>query len=190
MKASNPQIVVVLTTVVVATLTAMCIFLYNLSIWILLAAGAASFTAGVMILALEIRRQNKKLESLYKGRKILEIGQRGYETLPKSLRRAMYAILCMLTLIAIISAVERDAIVLLIITVILANLVIFGTTRKYEIYERGIRYGMIFVEWSEIEKIDVEDGTLKLKTSRSIEIRIRDEDGGVRTVIERYWLGE
>ncbi|MDK2782343.1 MAG: hypothetical protein PWR13_1371 [Archaeoglobi archaeon] len=138
------------------------------------------------ILVFEIRRQNRKLERMDKGRKILEIKQRGIEAVPKSLRIAAILLCFILVFGIIVNAITGNEVYLPLISVLIADLVIFMSERKYEIYERGMRYGMVFVKWDEIRDVEWKNGILEIKTEKTFgSLRIRDKDGRVRDVVER-----
>jgi uncharacterized membrane protein YobD (UPF0266 family) len=193
-KELNPYLaiaIMILGSVIASVLTALYVSLYNLPIYTILALAGSLPVVGGAILGFEIHRQNKKLEKMDKGRKILEIKQRGIEILPKSLKLAMVLICCILAFGIIVNAITGNNVYLPLISVLIANLVIFASERRYEIYEKGIRYGMVFIKWDEIRDVEWDDGILEIKTGKVLGcIRIRDEDGNVKNIVEKYTNGE
>jgi uncharacterized membrane protein YobD (UPF0266 family) len=186
-KELNPSLaiaIMILGSVIASVLTALYVSLYNLPIYTILALAGSLPVVGGAILGFEIHRQNKKLEKMDKGRKILEIKQRGMETLPKSLKNAMVLICCIFAFGIIVN------VYLPLISVLIANLVILTSERRYEIYEKGIRYGMVFIKWNEIKEVEWNDGILEIKTGKVLGcIRIRDEDRKVKNIVEKYVNG-
>ena len=126
------------------------------------------------------------LEIIDKGRKILEVKQKGYETLPESTKIGVL----IFVFIVIISGMFIGLITLntlwtlypLLITLYL----IFFTERKYEIYEKGIVYEKQFIKWNEIKKIEWENGILKIKTEKIRNIMIGDKNKRIKNIIEKY----
>lgn len=179
-------IIMILATVIAAIFTALYVFLYKSSTYTLPVIAVILIGAGGAILVFEIRRQNRKLERMDKGRKILEIKQRGIEAVPKSLRIAAILLCFILVFGIIVNAITGNEVYLPLISVLIADLVIFMSERKYEIYERGMRYGMVFVKWDEIRDVEWKNGILEIKTEKTFgSLRIRDKDGRVRDVVER-----
>lgn len=99
-----------------------------------------------MILGFEIYRQNKKLEKIDKGRKILEIRQRGIEVIPRTLKYAVVFLCFLLVIGIIVNAIYENDMLIPLLAILIANLVVLTAEKRYEIYEKGIRYGMVFVE--------------------------------------------
>jgi hypothetical protein len=87
----------------------------------------------------------------------------------------------------VVNAVEGNTHLLIpLITVLICNVIVFLTPRKYEIYEKGMRYGLVFVGWDEVREIEWKNGVLKIKTGKIACIRIRDKNGNLKDVIEKY----
>ena len=182
-------VIIILVSVITTVLTALYVSLYNPPIYAILALAGILLGVGGVIFGFEIYRLNKKIEKIDKGAKILEIEQRSIENLPKSLRNAMVLVCCMLVFGIIVNAITRNEVYLPLISVLIANMVILMSKRRYEIYEKGIRHGVLFTRWNEIESIEWKDGILKIKAGKGLRkkmLRIRDDDGKIKSIIEKY----
>ena len=155
--------------------------------------GLAGIVLGLtgIIISFLIYRQQKKLKEIVKSRKILEIKQRIYEILPKSLRYAMIFVYCLLAFVIIVNVIYGNNIGFSLIPLLICYSIIFFVERRYEIYEKGIVYGMQFIKWDEIKKVKWENGILKIKAEKVIgSIMIRDENMGIKKIIEKYVKSE
>ena len=122
-----------------------------------------------------------------KGRKILEIKQRIYEILPKSLRYAMIFVCCLLAFVIIVNVIHGNNIGFSLIPLLVCYSIIFFVKRRYEIYEKGIVYGMQFIKWDEIKNIKWENGILEIKAKKIVgSIMIKDEDMKIKKIVEEY----
>jgi len=187
MSLSLVNLIFILLSIII---TVIFIALYTLHSNIIYILGLGGFLAGLglSILGFELYRQQKKLKEIDKGRKILETRQRRYEILPKSLRYAMIFVCCLLTFGIVVSVIiEHYFHILPLASVLICNLIIFLVEIRYEIYEKGILYGMQFIKWDEIKKVKWENGILKIKAEKVIgSIMIRDEDKRIKNIVEKY----
>ena len=177
--------IIVLTSMIVAVFTCLYVHFYEPPIYTLLALGGILAGVGGIIIGFEIYRQNKKLEKIDKGRKILEIEQRVIESLPRDFRYAL-AVIYIILGICIIMAITSNTFALIpLISLLIVNLVILIAPRRFEIYERGVRYGMIFVKWEDIKEVKWENGILRIKADKIVApIKIKDENWKIRKIIE------
>ena len=182
------NLIPILLIIIIITIIFITLYILHPNIIYILGLGGILAGLGLSILGFELYRQQKKLKKMNKGRKILEIKQRSYEILPKSLRYAMIFVCCLLTFGIVVSVIIGDFFHLLpLVSVLICNLVIFFVERRYEIYEKGIVYGMQFIKWDEIKKIKWENGILEIKAKKVIgSIMIRDEDKRIKKIIEKY----
>jgi uncharacterized membrane protein YobD (UPF0266 family) len=179
--------VVILTSIIVAVFTCLYVYFYKPPIYTILAlAGILAGVGGGIILGFEICRQSRRIEKMDKGKKLLVIEQRSIDTLPKDFRYALAIVYFLLVICIIVDAIISNAHqVILFISLLVVYSVIFITPRRYEIYERGVRYGMIFVKWEDIKEVKWEDGILRIKADKIVvPIKIKDENGKIRKKIE------
>ena len=89
-------------------------------------------------------------------------------------------------IICIIVAVISNVHTLIpLISLLICNVMIFIVPRRCGIYEKGIRYGMIFVKWEDIREVKWKDGILRIKADKIVApIKIKDENGKIRKIIE------
>ncbi len=183
--------VMVAVTVITAAIVAVYVYLYRPPVSTILAFAAILAVMGWSIIILEISRQNRKIEKMDKGRKILEIKRRGIDTMPESLKYAMILVCCCLGFGIVAGAATGDySTLFMLTTVLIADLIILALPRKVEIYEEGIRDGARFVKWREIERVEMKDRVLEIKPERDFrKIMLRDEDGSLKSVVEKYVRG-
>ena len=132
-------------------------------------------------------RQQKKLKEIDKGRKILEIRQKGYEIIPKSTKIGVLIFVCGVVISGILIGLINLNTFWTLYPLPITLYLIFFTERKYEIYEKGIVFGMQFIKWDEIKKVKWENGILEIKAKKVIgSIMIRDEDKRIKKIIEKY----
>jgi len=182
-------VIIILVSVITTVLTALYVSLYNPPIYAILALAGILLGVGGVIFGFEIYRLNKKIEKIDKGAKILEIEQRSIETLPRSLRYVMIVSSCLLAVAIITNAVAGNEVFIALIPILIVNVLGLVAERKYEIYEKGIRHGVLFTRWNEIESIEWKDGILKIKAGKGLRkkmLRIRDDDGKIKSIIEKY----
>ncbi len=158
--------VMVAATVITAAIVAVYVYLYRPPVSTILAFAAILAVMGWSIIILEISRQNRKIEKMDKGRKILEIKRRGIDTMPESLKYAIILVCCCLGFGIVACAATGDYSMLPLTTVLIADLIILALPRKVEIYEEGIRDGARFVKWREIERVELKDKVLEIKPER------------------------
>ena len=135
-----------MTSIIVAVFTCFYVYFYRTPVHTILAlAGLLAGVSGGIILGFEIYRQNRRIEKINKGQKIFEIAQRVIETLPRDVKYAFVIIYLILGICIIVDAITSNAYLLISISLLVVNLVILIIPRRHEIYERGVRYGMIFM---------------------------------------------
>lgn len=140
-----------------------------------------------VILAISIHKQRKEMEKLDKGKKLIEVEQRRFEILPKYLSYGLVLINLSVVMIVIMGAMEGHYSLPLLAVV--PSITVFSTPRKIEIYEKGIKHGLIFVKWNEVENFEWENGVLKIKTKKVLGgIQIKDADQKVKRIVEERIL--
>jgi len=190
-KSNLAIIVIILVTAIPGVLIGLYISLYNPPIYVILGLAGILIGAGASIFGFELYRQQKKLKETDKGRKILEIRQRGYEVLPKGLRNGMVLLCFLLAFIVVIGVIYRDYMMIpAALSILMLHLIILMTERRYEIYEKGIVYGMQFIKWDEIKEIERKNELLEIKTEKVLGcIRVKDEDKRIKSIVEKYVNG-
>jgi hypothetical protein len=140
-----------------------------------------------IIMGIVFYEQRKEVKKVNKGRKIFEIEQRGYEVLPKLFVYLFIILSCFLIVGVTLSVIEGKFYLLPLFIVVIANIMIISLKRKIEIYEKGIKYGLIFIGWNEVEGVKWENRILKIKTNKVIgEIQIKDENEEIKEIIKKY----
>jgi hypothetical protein len=176
-------VIMILTSMIVAVFTCLYVYFYEPPIYILLTLGGILAGVGGIIL-FKIYRHNRRLEKVDKGNKLLVIEQRVIDILPKDFMYAL-AIVHFLLGICIVAAIILDVHTLIpLVSLLICNVIIFIVPRKYEIYERGIRYGMVFVRWEDIKEIKWEKAILIIKADKISPIKIRDKDGKIKEMVD------
>ena len=142
---------------------------------------------GLSILGFKLYRQKKKLNEIDKGRRILEIRQKEYEIIPKSTKIGVLVFVCGVVICGILIGLITLNTLWTLYPLLITLYLIFFTERRYEIYEKGIVFGMQFIKWDEIKKVKWENGILEIKAKKIIgSIMIRDEDKRIKKIIEKY----
>ncbi len=159
-KEINPSLavfVLILLTITSAVITALYISLYNPPIDVILVFAGISVGVGGVILilsSLEIHRQNKKLERVDKGKKLLETEQKGIDVLPRCMKIVVIFYLMITSTFGAFLLVKGEGVeIALFICAIVVTTTFFGR-KKVEIYERGILQGLIFVEWKDVKEVE------------------------------------
>jgi len=183
--------IIILTSMIVAVFTCLYVYFYKPPIYtILVLAGILAGVGGGIILGFEIYRQNRRIEEMDKGKKLLVIEQRSIDTLPRDFKYALAIVYFLLVICIIVDAITSNAHqLILFISLLVVYSVIFIAPRRYEIYERGVRYGMIFVKWEDIKEVKWEYGILRIKADKVVApIKIRDKDGKIKKIIEKFTI--
>ncbi|AEA46282.1 hypothetical protein [Archaeoglobus veneficus] len=182
--------VLIISSVVAATIAALVVFFSRVSPNKILPAAVILILFSVAVFGAEIYRQKRKLERLDKGRKLAEVRYRLIRDASRDLRYAEYffigtfAFAFLLYLIAKLNPVMYAS----LFFIFALNLITFFKERKYGIYERGIVYGLRFIEWRDVAGYEVEDDYIEIEVrgTPAIKIRIRDEGGVIRNVLKKF----
>ena len=180
-------VIMTLTSMIVAVFTSLYVYFYEPPIDTILTLGGILAGVGGIILVFEIYRQNRKIEEMDKGNKLLAIEQKVIDLLPRDFRYALGIVFSLIGICIIVAVISSVHTLIPLISLLICNVIIFIVPRRCEIYEKGIRYGMVFVRWDDIKEVKWENGILRVGADKIVApIKIRDENGKIKKIIEEF----
>jgi uncharacterized membrane protein YobD (UPF0266 family) len=170
--------VILVLCVITAVVTSKYVFNFGNLNWIenLIVLGGFLAIFGCITVVMAIFWSAKKFEKIEKGKVLIEMEYKPLEALPKYFKYAYTFIFGVLIFVIVVNALFGNyAYVLFPSVVLLSNLIIVLTKVRLTVYERGIRFGLTFVEWCDVKGIEWRNGILSIRT-KSRTIRIVDKN--------------
>ncbi len=168
----------------------------GLSIWIFtsdilfLAVGILLLLSIVLLLISARRIKIRKLESVDRGRKLVEAIENPQKS--KQIIAGMVVYICSVAVAIIFGVIEaiqgNTKFITSIIPYIgtLPAVVTAFSPRKCHIYENGIECRLHFIRWDEIKDFEWKNGVLRIKAKGvRRELLLEDKNGEIRKIVEK-----
>jgi uncharacterized membrane protein YobD (UPF0266 family) len=142
---------------------------------------------GAFAIFWNIYKKTNELRKIDKGKMILRIRQRGFEIIDKSIRYPIYFVFVVMIIIVSSNTIVNHKFYHPLLLFIIFYIIILFLPHDCVIYEKGIKLGYLFVRWEDIERINVNGDVIEIKAKNRLKkIRIKDKDGKVKKIIEKF----
>ncbi len=194
MNVRNPlvtMLVVLMISAIMVSVTAIWIYIFRPSAQIVALIVTLLILVPISVFIYFIRKNEKRIESIDKGKKLTEIIVKS----DKILRAAAGIYLGCVSIILLWEILIGDwkgvKSILPAVAVVPAIVISVFVPRKYSIYEKGIKLGLRFIEWKEVTKYEWKEGKLEIRfKGLPKKIVVEDKNKEIKRIIEKLLRGE